>query len=103
MPTQTRPNRPSWKMQETDSLEWYYQNNDAGSAWGHLPEKPPQIKEEGVVYYTKRELTFDLLKEQGFICAYCNRVIHNNEVERGARLDFIDRKCSVEHISGSEE
>lgn len=75
-----------WKEQENDVLEFYYNSNDATSAWNHLPSSPPRKPEQNVFYYSKSELKGELLKEQFFICAYCMD-----------RLEQ-DHKCTIDHV-----
>ena len=90
----------AWKTQENSMLEPYYEANNADGAWSLLLANPPECPEEGIVYFTKKELLDNhLLQEQGYICAYCNRQIHNHAVHKKPALDFLDRRCSVEHIA----
>jgi uncharacterized protein (TIGR02646 family) len=93
------PQLTAWKVQENEVLEGFYQNDNAKAAWGHLQDKLPNVQEEGIVYFTKNELlNAHLLPEQGFICAYCNRIVHFEPAHFNPTLDSKDRRCSVEHV-----
>jgi uncharacterized protein (TIGR02646 family) len=56
--------------------DWKKANNP--THWDVLQNEPPH-REEGVVYYTKRELRETLLIEQGYLCCYCQQRIENIE------------------------
>lgn len=58
--------------------KWKEDNNP--QKWEDLPSSPisDSKREPGVSYYSKKELKDTLLKEQGFICCYCNCRIGND-------------------------
>lgn len=87
-----------WKEQEKETIERLSNNVDA--LWEHLPNTLIQNdrQEEGVFYYSKQEIKQILLSEQNSFCAYCNRKIHDNEVNTHSTPDEKDKKCLIEHI-----
>ncbi|PSJ75860.1 hypothetical protein C7N43_16745 [Sphingobacteriales bacterium UPWRP_1] len=98
-----------WKQQEEKTLYRQYSNNDAISAWDHLPSSSPTVMEGQIAYYSKEELADELLKKQGYLCCYCNRIIHKNEKkrvegmdlsdeERQANINHNDRRRTIEHV-----
>jgi uncharacterized protein (TIGR02646 family) len=91
----------NWKAQEAGRLEPYYTANDADAAWGHLSSSPSPNPELGIAYYSKKELANTLLKEQGYLCCYCNRQIHQ-ESPRQNDLEHNDRRTSIEHLDAKE-
>jgi uncharacterized protein (TIGR02646 family) len=91
----------NWKGQEAERLEPYYVANNADAAWGHLPSSPAPNPEPEIAYYSKRELANALLKEQGYLCCYCNRLIHN-EMPRPNDLEHNDKRTSIEHLYAKE-
>jgi len=91
----------AWKTQEAARLESYYSANNANAAWNHLSSNPPAHPESGIQYYSKEELTLELLKEQGYLCCYCNRNIHTSMPKIG-EIEFNDRRTTVEHLEAKE-
>jgi|GEM_PF-1765920 len=91
----------NWKNQEAGQLEPYYAANNADAAWGHLSSSPSPNPEPGIAYYSKKELANALLKEQGYLCCYCNRRIHQ-ESPRKDDVDYNDRRTSIEHLDAKE-
>ncbi len=87
----------NWKNQEAGQLEPYYVANNADAAWGHLSSSPSPNPEPGIAYYSKKELANALLKEQGYLCCYCNRQIHQ-ELPRQNDLEHNDRRTTIEHL-----
>ncbi len=97
-----------WKHQKQAELEVHYLNNDATKAWGCLHSSLPELEnqEDGIVYYSKEDLAKELLKEQGFLCCYCNRTIHNEEKKRAntaENIDHNDRRWTIEHVTPKSE
>jgi uncharacterized protein (TIGR02646 family) len=91
----------NWKAQEVDRLEPYYAANNADAVWGHLPSSPPPNPEAGITYYSKKELAAALLEEQGNLCCYCNRLIHQYEPLKND-VEHNDRRTSIEHLEAKE-
>lgn len=87
----------NWKAQEAGQLEPYYAANNADAAWGHLSSSPSPNPEPGIAYYSKKELANALLKEQGYLCCYCNRQIHQ-ELPLQNDLEHNDRRTTIEHL-----
>jgi uncharacterized protein (TIGR02646 family) len=96
----------AWKTQEHERLQHFYSQNNAADAWNHLPAKQPDIHDDNIAYYSGSDLKKELLTEQGFICAYCNRRIHQEEnrfADDEKAQDHNDRRCSIEHVSAKTE
>ena len=55
-----------------------WKSTNKPTTWEALQNDPP-YPEEGVIYYSKRNLREALLIEQGFICCYCQCRIENTE------------------------
>ena len=91
----------AWKEREAESLDHHYAANNADAAWGHLHPNLPVQPEEGIQYYSKRELATSLLEEQGYLCCYCNRLIHQ-ETPKPGDAGFNDRRTTVEHLDPKE-
>lgn len=53
---------------------WKKANNP--TAWSALQNEPKR-REEGIVYYSKKELRSELLTEQKHLCCYCQKIIEN--------------------------
>ncbi len=92
-----------WKTQEQDNIIRLYKSGDSDASWSHLPSSMPSRPEEGIVYYSKKQLADALLEEQGFICAYCNRVINNDLSKLSEFENARDRVCSMEHLVSRKE
>jgi uncharacterized protein (TIGR02646 family) len=91
----------NWKAQEAGRLEPYYAANNADAAWGHLSSSPPLNPELGIAYYSKKELAAELLKEQGNLCCYCNRIIHQDDPRKN-EVEHNDRRTTIEHLDAKE-
>ena len=91
----------NWKEQEAENLENYYAKENADAAWRHIPSNPPKNPEKSIQYYSKKELIEEQLKEQGFICCYCNREIHQLDPIKDA-VDHNDRRTTIEHLDPKE-
>lgn len=63
------------KKPSPQAFEDWKQTN-APTQWSDL-QNEPRHPEEGIVYYSKRELREALLIEQGHLCCYCQRRIEN--------------------------
>lgn len=50
---------------------------------------PPEVMEEGIVYYSKEELKAELLKEQNGLCCYCNKSM---EEEKNSPIEHLKPK-----------
>lgn len=90
-----------WKELNAESLLPFYDTNNAKAAWSYLASSQPEQSDEGIFYYSKDDLKDELLKEQGYLCCYCNRIIHNDEAIRAnseENIDFNDRRCTIEHV-----
>lgn len=72
-------------------INWREGNDYKPTLYSELPSNPPPHPEEGIYYYSRKELTEALLIEQGFICCYCNR-----------RLEEVD-KVTLEHLETQTE
>ena len=70
---------------------WRENNDYKPILYSELPSNPPRHPEEGICYFSRKELTEALLKEQGFICCYCNK-----------RLKQAD-KVTLEHLETQTE
>ncbi len=90
-----------WKAQEAERLESLYAKNKADNAWDHLPSSPSPNPEPDIIYYSKKELANALLKEQGYLCCYCNRLLHQEPSKRGD-TEHNDRRTSIEHLDAKE-
>lgn len=95
-----------WKEQEEDTLEDFYEKarkgqKKADTIWSHLPSNLPPIKEKGTTYYSKKELAEALLQEQGYLCAYCNRPIHNewSNREEDPLVEKGDTRVVIDHLA----
>jgi uncharacterized protein (TIGR02646 family) len=97
-------NFKKWKEENEDILEPSYQENNAKKAWDCLPSSLPNhgIMEDNIFYYSKNCLANTLLKEQGFLCCYCNREIHDEDIQLvtdNETLNKNDRKWTIEHVN----
>lgn len=54
---------------------WRERNEYKPTLYSELSSNPPKNPEEGIYYYSRKELSEALLNEQGFICCYCNRLL----------------------------
>ncbi len=61
-------------------INWREGNDYKPTLYSELPSNPPLHPEEGIYYYSRKELTEALLIEQGFICCYCNRRLQVDKV-----------------------
>ena len=91
----------AWKEQEAGRLEPYFVAKNAEAVWNHLPSKLPANPEADIHYYSKIELTSELLTEQGYLCCYCNRLIHQ-ESPKPVAPGFNDRRTTIEHLDAKE-
>ncbi|HMR86545.1 MAG TPA: TIGR02646 family protein [Saprospiraceae bacterium] len=82
-----------WKEQERETLESCYSREirPAESAWIELKSNLPNYEEEGICYYSTKQLKAELLDEQGFICAFCMEKLENNS------------QCSIDHLKPKSE
>ena len=60
------------------------------AAWDDLQSGLPKHPEEGIHYYSRRQLADELITEQQGLCAYCNQ-----------RIDG-DHKGSIDHVEPRE-
>lgn len=76
-----------WKKQ-VDLEKQILDRKKGGELWNlfHSTCPPKDKQEDNIVYYSKKELREELLKEQGFICCYCNQSLKN------------DPKTIIEHL-----
>lgn len=66
--------------------------------YNHLQPSLPREPEDGISYYSKLELREALLRAQGYICCFCNRVInHRSEGEYNER-QLADLPEEIEHM-----
>lgn len=102
----------NWKIQEQENLNRLYNKGDSNACWSHLGSEKKGDLEEGFIYYSKKQLVESLLEEQGFICAYCNRIINNDitklpdfkeNSDKEKKSNRIDRVCSIEHLVSRKE
>ncbi len=84
-----------WKEQEKDNLESCYkrpkEDKPSECAWNNLPSNLPINAEEGIIYYSKKQLKGELLDEQGLICAFCTDKLENNH------------HCTIDHLQPKSE
>lgn len=83
----------AWKQSIQETLQRYAEKSTKGDRiWELLSSKIPDDKKEvGNIYYSKEELREELLKEQGYICCYCNQFIDNNHT------------TIIEHLQAKEQ
>lgn len=75
----------NWKQQYRSgsgkTLQELYESDKSGNdLWSVLPSSPIEEirREEEFFYYSKQELRLEIIKEQGYICCYCNQEVKDN-------------------------
>ncbi len=90
-----------WKQQEQERIDRILTGDNPGQAlWRFFPSSPPQYPEEGILYYSKKELTTYLLEEQGWICCYCNKTFADNAefVDAESEVSQAEKPLDIEHV-----
>lgn len=90
-----------WKGQEQERINRILARDNPGDAlWRFLNSSPPQDPEEGIFYYSKKELIECLLEEQGWICCYCNRSFADNAefVDAESEVSQAEKPLDIEHV-----
>jgi uncharacterized protein (TIGR02646 family) len=77
-----------WKIDKDTVIQGFYTSNDSRGLWSYF-------KRSGQV---KNDIRESLIVEQGYICAYCNREIHNEAVDTTADINWIDTRLIIEHL-----
>jgi uncharacterized protein (TIGR02646 family) len=76
-----------WLNQEKTNLKALYHNyntqkhNSADKVWAHLPSNTPHMADEGICYYSKKELKQELLQQQYNLCCYCGCHIQEDNAD----------------------
>ena len=78
-----------WKSNNNSTILQFYAQNNARELWDFF----------GRSGQVKKDIRKALVEEQGFICAYCNREIHNDDLSGSNDIDFIDTRLIIEHVS----
>lgn len=89
-----------WKRQELQTLMSLCKNSSkpGDAIYGHLPSSPPKFPEEGIAYYSKEKLRESLLKEQGYLCCFCNRIIEKKTRAEYTEAELADLPEEIEHM-----
>ncbi len=90
----------AWKRQELERLVAICKSNPASGRrlYEHLPTSLPRKEEEDVFYYSKLELRTALLREQGYICCFCNKVIDHQSEGQYSKRELADLPEEIEHM-----
>lgn len=90
----------AWKRQELERLVAICKSNPASGRplYDHLPSSLPYEEEEDVFYYSKLELRTALLREQGYLCCFCNKVIDHQPEGQYKEHELADLPEEIEHI-----
>lgn len=88
----------AWKRQELPALIALCKKRAGRALYNELQSNLPREPEEGIHYYSKKQLVQTLLEEQGFLCCYCNRSF-DLQAKTEEQAEF---PIEVEHISPIE-
>lgn len=90
----------AWKRQELERLVAICKSNPTSgrSLYNHLQPSLPREPEASVSYYSKLELREALLREQGYICCFCNRVIDPKSEGDYNEREIADLPEEIEHM-----
>jgi len=90
----------AWKRQELERLITICKSNPASerALYEHLPSSLPREEEDGISYYSKLELRAALLREQGYICCFCNRMIDHKPEREYKKHELADLPEEIEHM-----
>jgi uncharacterized protein (TIGR02646 family) len=94
-----------WKEQdyEKGEINRLEVQEKSDKLWSFFPSTSPleENKEAGINYYSKSDLLQVLLKEQGYLCCYCNRIFSKDAVEKS--VEFLEKMREEHSEKNSKE